>query len=938
MTDYKPQEIEEKWQKKWNDDKIFEVERDTKKKKYYVLEMYPYPSGALHMGHLRNYTIGDTLARLKRMQGYNVLYPMGYDSFGLPAEIAAIKLGTHPDETTRKNIATIKGQQKRLGFSYDWRREVSSIEKDYYRWNQWMFLKMYERGLAYQQDSLANWCTGCKSVLANEQVINGKCWRCDSKVEPKFMKQWFLKIRNYAEELLNDLEKVEWPEKVKIMQRNWIGRSEGTIIEFPIEGEDKKLNIFTTRADTVFGVTFMVMAAEHEWCQEWTKGTSLEAEYQKFYKEVMQEDKFKRTADDTEKKGMFVGKYAINPFTGDRIPIYAGNFVIYEYGAGAVMAVPAHDQRDFEFAKKFDIPIKVVIQPFDGTILDGNKMSRAFVEDGLLDNSGEFNGMENREAIKVIAEKLKTDGKGGPTVNFKIRDWLISRQRYWGTPIPMIYCDKCGVVPVPYENLPVTLPMDAKFGLSGNPLEHSEEYKKVKCPKCGKAARRETDTMDTFVDSSWYFFKFTSPGLFDVPYKREDIDYWGPVDQYIGGIEHAILHLLYARFWTKVARDLGLHPFDEPFTRLLTQGMINKAHPFCETCNKFLPASYDKAGKWTGQYDPEKEICNTCGNKYQLKIAKMSKSLGNTVSPKGIVEEFGADTARMFIMHGANPEKELEWSDAGCTADYKVLQKLWTILTESPSETRTTADIYDQFIRFRLHRMIKVVTENYEQMYIRDAINEILAFIDILREYATMKPNKKLYEEAQQKVILMLAPIVPHICEEMWTLSGQKGYCSLAKWPKFDSKYVNETIELQWMAFTNLIEDVKSIQKLIQKATLESVELIIADSWKTDFVNSVQGWVKEGTNPGDLMKKSMGNAAWKPYGKNIKGYLDKISKSPGKFIAPFENDNTEFEFFTSNIALLEHELKAKVIVVKENDAKDPKKVQALPGKPAVLIK
>jgi leucyl-tRNA synthetase len=937
MVDYKPGEFEEKWQKKWADDKIFEVKADAKKKKYYVLEMYPYPSGSLHMGHLRNYTIGDTLARVKRMQGFNVLYPMGFDSFGLPAEMAAIKQGTHPDVTTRKNIATIKSQQKRLGFSYDWTREVSSIETEYYRWNQWMFIQMFEKGLAYQQDSFANWCTGCKSVLANEQVINGRCWRCDSPVEPKYMKQWFLKIRNYADELLNDLEKLDWPEKVKVMQRNWIGRSEGSIIEFEVEGTGQKLRIFTTRADTVHGVTFMVMAAEHEWCKEWVKGTPIEPEYDKFYQEVMKEDKFKRTADDTEKKGLFLGKYAINPLTGDRIPIYAGNFVIYEYGAGAVMAVPAHDQRDFEFAKRFNIPIKVVIQPFDGFQLDGETMGRAYVEDGLLANSAEFDGMENRQAIKAITEKLEKMGKGGFTVNYKIRDWLISRQRYWGTPIPMIYCKKCGVVPEKIENLPVKLPYDVEFGKPGNPLSHCKEFINTKCPKCGGKAERETDTMDTFVDSSWYFFRFTSPHCETAPYDPKDVKYFGPVDQYIGGIEHAILHLLYARFFTKVARDLGLQPYNEPFSALLTQGMINMGHPFCDNCNKFLPKSYDKDGNWTGAYDPEKEICLTCGQKYTIKSAKMSKSLGNVVSPQKIVDQYGADTARMFIMHGANPEKELDWSDSGCNADFKIIQKIWTTLTDEIKEFRTNTDIYDEYIRFRLHKMIRDVTENYEKMYIRDALNEIISFVDVLRKYSELKPNQELFTEAKEKLILMLAPVVPHMCEELWTLSGKKGYVSLAKWPKFEKKYVNEEIEQHWLAFDNVIEDIQNIMKIIKNENPASIDVIIADEWKNEFVKTIQTWIREGTNPGDLMKKSMANAAWKPYAKNIKGYLDKISKNPGKFPVPFVNQEKEFAFMRLNIVLMEMELKTKVHILKESEATDGKKVGALPGKPAIII-
>jgi leucyl-tRNA synthetase len=939
MVEYNPQQIETKWQEKWDTDKIFEVETDKNKKKYYVLEMYPYPSGKMHMGHLRNYTIGDTFARFKRMNGFNVLYPMGYDSFGLPAEMAAIKQGTHPEETTRNNIANIKAHQKRIGFSYDWRREVSSIETWYYRWNQWIFLKMYEKDLAYRKESLVNWCIGCKSVLANEQVINGKCWRCNSEVKPEFLSQWFYRIKNYADELLEHLKTLDWPEKVKTMQRNWIGRSEGTIIQFEVDGTDQKLDIFTTRCDTIYGVTFMVMAAEHPWCREWVQGTDIEASYSKFYEEVMQEDRYKRLAEDNEKKGMFLGKYAINPMTQEKIPIYAGNFVIYEYGAGAVMAVPAHDQRDFEFAKEFNIPIKVVIQPFDGFTLNGDKMSRAFIEDGVLDGSQEFDGIENRPAIKRIGEKLKEIGKGGPTINYKIRDWLISRQRYWGTPIPMIYCEKCGIVPVPYEDLPVLHPHDVEFGKSGNPLEHSKSFHDTVCPKCGDNARRETDTMDTFVDSSWYFFKFTSahPEKDSKIYSSDELKYWGPVDQYIGGIEHAILHLLYARFYTKVCRDLGIHKFDEPFKALLTQGMVNKPHPYCENCSKFLPASYEKNGKWSGDYDQEKEVCLTCGEKFVSKSAKMSKSLGNTVSPQGIIEEYGADTARFFIMHAANPEKEMDWTDAGCSADNRVLLKIWHTISDECKSSRDSDDVYDGYIRFRLHRMIKNVTEFYRKMLIRDALNEVVGFTDLIRKYNTLIPNKKLIEDSKAKIILMLSPVVPHISEELWTITKHKGYVSLASWPMFEAQYINEEIEYQWLSFENLIEDIKGVQKLIKIESLTEVQIIIADEWKSGFVKETLSSVKEGKNFGALMKISMSNPDLKKYGKLIKGYLGKLTKNPGKYSVPFENQDKEFEFYIQNQELMEKDIGAKVIISKEKDSTDKKKTQALPGKPAILI-
>ncbi|MBY8980814.1 MAG: leucine--tRNA ligase, partial [Candidatus Lokiarchaeota archaeon] len=652
-TEYNFQKIEEKWQERWELEKIFEVKEDLSKngkEKYYVLEMYPYPSSDLHIGHLRNYSIGDSFARFKRMKGFNVLYPMGYDSYGLPAENAAIDHGIDPEEWTNLNIKSIQKQQKRIGLSYDWTRMVFSHDPNYYKWDQWFFLKMYEKGLAYRQESYVNWCPKCITVLANEQVQSGKCWRCSSEVEQQFLTQWFLKIRDYAEELLDGLDTVDWPDKVKIMQRNWISKSEGSTIRFPIAKEDRTIDIFTTRADTLFGVTFMVFAPEHPWIKEWVKGTEYDELFEQFYNDVMKQDKFERTNIDIEKKGMFIGKHAINPITKEEIPIYIGNFVIYEYGAGAVMAVPGHDQRDFEFAKKYNIPIKVVIQPFEYE-LNADRMTRAYEGDGILVNSDEFNGMENRSAIDSISKKLESIGMGEKTVNYKLRDWLISRQRYWGCPIPIIYCDTCGIVPIPYNELPVELPKDIKFTGRGNPLKTSEIYVNVPCPKCGKQAKRETDTMDTFVDSSWYFFRYCDPDEKDLPYRKEIADYWMNVDQYIGGIEHAIMHLLYARFFTKVARDIGLHSFSEPFQRLLTQGMVNKAHPFCPECETFALKA-----------EMHNKKCKRCGTDFILRSVKMSKSYGNTVDPIGIMNKYGADAARLFILFGASPKSGLEWS------------------------------------------------------------------------------------------------------------------------------------------------------------------------------------------------------------------------------------------------------------------------------------
>ncbi|MFH1238597.1 MAG: leucine--tRNA ligase, partial [bacterium] len=615
--------LERKWQEYWEKNQLFKTREDKNKEKYYVLEMFPYPSGKLHMGHARNYVIGDTYARFLRMNGYNILYPMGYDALGLPAENAAIKNDVNPADWTEKCINTMIEQQRKLGLSYDWSRLVITCRPEYYHWNQWIFLKFYQKGLAYKKKAPINWCPKCKTVLANEQVIQGKCWRCDSKVEVKDLEQWFFKITAYAEELLNDLGKLEgWPERVKIMQKNWIGRSVGTMVNFPLKDSRDSLSIFTTRPDTLYGVKFMTFAPEHPKVQELISGTKYEKEVQKFINRVVIEDKFSRADEDKEKEGVFIGRYAVNPLTGEEIPIYVANFVLMEYGTGAIMAVPAHDQRDFEFAKKYNIPIKVVINP-PGEELPVGQMKQAYVEAGIMTDSAQFSGMNSSEAIEKITEYLEQKSWGKKTVQYKLRDWLISRQRYWGTPIPIIYCDKCGMVGVPEDELPVKLPKDVKFTGRGNPLATSETFVNCKCPKCKGKARRETDTMDTFVDSSWYFARYCDPQNNRTPFAKDKVNYWMPVDQYIGGIEHAILHLLYARFFTRALRDLGLYEIDEPFQRLLCQGMVIKDG------------------------------------------AKMSKSKGNVVSVDDMVNKYGADTARLFILFASPPERDLEWSDEG---------------------------------------------------------------------------------------------------------------------------------------------------------------------------------------------------------------------------------------------------------------------------------
>ncbi len=816
MADFN--KIARKWQKKWEEKGIFKVKEDPKKKKFYCLEMYPYPSATLHMGHLRNYSIGDCLARYKRMQGFNVLYPMGYDAFGMPAENAAIKSKVDPGKWTWDNIKAIKKQQQSMGLSYDWDRQIQSCTEDYYKWNQWIFLKFFEKGLAYKKEAYVNWCNSCKTVLANEQVEQGKCWRCHNEVDEKSLEQWFFKIRHYANELLSYLEKLDWPEQVKIMQRNWIGKSHGTEIDFSIKDTNETIPIFTTRVDTIFGVTFMVFAPEHPFVKKWIKGTKYEKDFEKFFKEVRKESKFERTSEQSEKKGMFIGKYAVNPINNEEVPVYVGNFVVYEYGAGAVMGVPAHDQRDFDFAKKHNLPIKIVIQSDSYEIKEG-KMTRAYLEDGHLVHSEEFNEINNREAIEEISKKLEKLGKGKRTVNYKLRDWLISRQRYWGTPIPIIYCEKCGIVPVPYEELPVKLPKNVKFTGSGNPLETSKEFVNCKCPKCDGKGRRETDTMDTFVDSSWYFIRYCSPKEDKLPFDKKNANYWMPVDQYIGGIEHAILHLLYARFFTKALRDLGLHKADEPFSRLLCQGMVIKDG------------------------------------------AKMSKSLGNIVDPSEIMGEYGPDTARLFILFAASPDKELDWSDRGVNGSYRFINNIFHMHEKVENKKP------DERTLNKMHRTIKSVNENIDNFHYNKAVVNFYGYVDYLSKL------EKIPKEALETLLLLMTPFTPHLCEELWSKLGNKGFISLEKWPKFDSKKINEKIEKEEALIENTVADIRNVLKIV-KIKAKKVYLYVLPKEKELFLQNK-----------NLFEKDIG-LEFNIYAVNDKDIYDPQGKSkkakPGK--------------------------------------------------------
>jgi len=746
--------VEERWQRYWQENKTYKATEDASKPKYYCLEMFPYPSGRIHMGHVRNYAIGDVISRYKRMRGFNVLHPMGWDSFGLPAENAAIRHSTHPRKWTLENIAFMRDKQlKRLGLSYDWDREVATCLEEYYRWNQWLFVRMYERGLAYKKRSYVNWCPSCKTVLANEQVEDGLCWRCSAVVTHKELEQWFFRITQYAEELLSYCDKLPgWPERVLTMQRNWIGKSTGVEVDFLVEGTGEKLAIFTTRQDTLFGVTFMSIAPEHPMLEPLIKGKAQADKVRVFCQRVMSEDKASRADEKREKEGIFTGAYAINPLNNEKAPIWVGNFVLMEYGTGAIMSVPAHDQRDFEFAKKYGLPIRVVIQNAEKDLV-AETMKQACTGDGTMANSGAFDGITNSAAKEKIADHVEANKLGKRTVNWRLRDWGISRQRYWGTPIPIIYCDTCGTVPVSVDQLPVKLPMDAEFTGKGlSPLVESKSFRETTCPKCGSAARRETDTMDTFVDSSWYFLRYCSPKEDKAPFDKKAAEYWMSVDQYIGGIEHAVLHLLYARFFTKVIRDLGLFDGDEPFIKLLTQGMVIKDG------------------------------------------AKMSKSKGNVVDPDFILTKYGADTARLFSLFAAPPERDLEWSDQGVDGAYRFLHRVWAIVYKHSDAVRDLKPAGpeargDKLYR-KTHLAIKKVTEDIErEFHFNTAIAALMEMVNELYVYTSGGvTNDKLpvVRSAIDALMLLIAPFAPHFAEELWQSLGGNGTIANAAWPQYD--------------------------------------------------------------------------------------------------------------------------------------------------------
>ena len=881
MVDFN--KIEKKWQKKWEDEKVFKVKEDPKAPKYYCLEMFPYPSGSgLHMGHAFNYTIGDVYTRFKRMNGFNVLYPMGYDSFGLPAENAAIKAKVHPKKYTDTAINNFISQQKSLGLSYDWDRKVSTCTPEYYKWNQYFFLKFMEKGLVDRRKAPVNWCPKCNTVLANEQVHDGKCWRhTDTEVDQKYLEQWFIKTTDYADQLLEDIPKLQWPERIKIMQENWIGRSEGVILKFDVVDKDGKkideIETFTTRCDTVYGITYLVLAVEHPKVTEWTKGTDKEKEVKNFINKVKKQSIIERTAEGKEKNGVFLGKYFINPFTGDKFPLWAADYALYDYGTGAVMAVPTHDQRDFEFAKKYKLSMKVVISPSDWE-LDVKKMNRAFVDDGVMINSGDFDGMNNREAMEDIAKLAEEKGWGKRTTNYKLKDWLVSRQRYWGTPIPVIHCEKCGIVPVPEKDLPVLLPEKVKFG-KGNPLETNKDFIDVKCPKCNGKAKRETDTMDTFFDSSWYFLRYSDNKNNKEPFDKQKAKYWMPVDQYIGGAEHACMHLIYARFFTKALRDMGFVKIDEPFTKLFNQGMLHGEDGFV-----------------------------------------MSKSRGNVVLPETISKKYGIDTARFFLVSIASPDKDLAWSDAGIEGSARFINKIWKYFT--PVKIGKSSEKVES----KLNKAIKGITEDIENFRYNLAIIKIRELFDALEEEVSL--------DTLEKFLKLLHPFCPHLTEELWGKIGNKPFISLASWPKYDESKINLEAEEAEKIITNTIGDIKSVLKLMKIDKLQEMILFVADEWKYKFFKNLKKEMEKTRDVGELIKKTM----IKEHGKDISAMIPRLVKDPSKVPEIILDQKKELNILKENLKMIKEEFQTdQIAVLKAEESQETKAKQAMPGKPAIFL-
>jgi len=885
MVEFK--QIQDKWQAKWKEAKIFKVHEDKHKKKFYCLEMFPYPSASfLHMGHVRNYSIGDAFARFKRMNGYNVLYPMGYDSFGLPTENAAKKAGINPRIYAENAINTITQYFQELGLSYDWDRTIATHEPKYYKWNQFYFIKFYEKGLVYRKKAKVNFCPSCNTVLANEEVEKGKCWRCDSDVVEKDLDQWFFKTTAYADQLLDDIKKLEWSDKIKTIQENWIGKSYGTLINFKLENGEI-FPIFTTRPDTIFGVTFMVIALNHPKLKGLIKGTPYEKTVEDFIEDVKKAE-LAEDMDFLEKSGVFTGLYAINPLNNEKVPIYAGNFVVADYATGMIMAVPAHDQRDYEFAIKYNIPIRIVIQD-DKHSLKLESMKEAYTDDGVLTHSEQFNGMNNREAIDKITDFIKKSHLGDKTIQYRLKDWLISRQRYWGTPIPMIHCPKCGIVPVPFEELPLLLPDDVNFSTVGNPLLTSKTFIHCKCPKCHGQATRETDTMGGFMDSSWYFLRYCSPNTTDVPFDRTAVKYWMPVDQYVGGIEHAVGHLIYSRFFTKVLRDMDMLDIDEPFNALFNQGIVYKdGH-------------------------------------------KMSKSYGNIVTQVEIAEKYGIDTARLFMLFVAAPDKEMEWNDRGIEGTYKFLTKTYRLYEE---KVNSSSDVKDKYLTSKQNIVIKSITDDINNFKLNNAVVTLMDFVNYIYSIRE-NVSPKVLNDSLYTLALLFNPFAPHLSEECYELLGGKGFASIARWPECDIEKIDLKLHYIESLIDNTTKDIKSVLELAKIETPKEIEIIISETWKYEFYKHVKDLVGNGMrNIGELSKHIM-NSDLKKHGQDIMKVLPKlIDKLPEQIL----DQNSELEAFLAIRIDLSSQFNCDVRIIAAENSKEAKAKQASPGKPAIVVK
>lgn len=827
------------WQRKWDEAQIFECGIREDRPKFYCLEMYPYPSGKMHMGHVRNYSIGDAVARYKRMMGFDVLYPIGFDSFGMPAENAAMDEGGHPYDITERNMASITQQIKRMGFSYDWKRQLKSHDPRYYKWNQYYFTKFYEQGLAYQEYAPVNWCEQCETVLANEQVKAGRCWRCNGPVVQKQMEQWFLDINKYAQELVDGLDTIAFPENVKSLQRDWLGRSEGAEITFEVEGKGMKIEVFTTRPDTLFGVTFVTLAPEHPMAEQLVKGSEYESAWQDLYDEVSVMAEFDRIRNMKKKKGVPSGCFALHPLTGERIPIWIGNFVIASYGTGAVMAVPGHDERDFDFAKAFDIPIRRVLVMDEGGDADAPLDSAETAHGWMVNSPLEgFDGLYGEEAMKAVTNALEIKGSGKETINWKIRPWLISRQRYWGTPIPMIHCEDCGVVPVPEQDLPVELPTDVAFG-QGNPLETSEAFLNVDCPDCGKAARRETDTMDTFVDSSWYFMRFTDALNDEKCFDADVANHFMNVDFYCGGIEHAQMHLIYARFYTKALRDLGLHSIDEPFNELLCQGMVNSPAPWCDSCQLTLSVAHSGSP------------CPHCGSELSERSAKMSKSLGNTVSPGLMIEQYGADTVRLFILFAANPTAGMDWSDLAIASNHRVMIQMASMPDKLLGWGKSPSSM-DTWMLARLKQRCAEFQQAMDVFDLRRAVE--ISHYDLIKDinWYTRRggENAELGVQILKSWTHLVSVSTPHLAEEWWQQIGMDGLVSGSEFEHLpemsdeeQSALDNETV------LRSVLDSARRIKDVAERhldGPAQSATIVVSPPWKRIMAVEALDFIEQG--------------------------------------------------------------------------------------------